>query len=229
MRIGWSKARVLAGVLMAASLAAPMAPAAHAETGEWVVIGTFSAPAPALDVMGTTLNEAYAAIEAATGAAPKSCVPTTATYPDRLAGQTLWNVTTHQIIFRWNGPGYAFATKDCASAVTVKVTVTDLAATGSPARWRGTTYTATNNYNGTKAWGAYKTTPDPDVLYYDPANLYQRGNSVVFISVAGTYKDKATGKTLPIPCNESATQVTPTPGGPIFGAVTSGPCGHSVA
>jgi hypothetical protein len=194
-----------------------------------VVVNTFTAPAASIDVMNTALSQAYAAIELAAGAAGKSCVPTTETIPDRLSGETRLNLTTKQIAYRWHGPGYAFATKDCASAVTVKVTVTDLAAAGSPARIRGATYTATNNYSGTKAWGATATTNGPDVVYFDPAALYARGNSTVFISVAGSYRDKATGKSIPLPCNESATQVTPTPDGPLFGTVTSGPCGNSAA
>lgn len=229
MRIGMSKARVLAGVVVAASLAATLTPAAQADSGEWTVIAEFTAPAPAIDVMGSALAQAYAAIEGATGTAPKSCVPTTSNYPDRLEGQALLNFATGEIKYKWFGPGFAFATKNCASGVTVKVTVTDVAAAGSPTRWRGPTYTAKSNYNSTKAWGAKVTTAQPEVLYYDPTRLYQRGNSVVFISVAASYVDKATGRSIALPCRESATQVTPTPQGPIFGAVTSGPCGNSAA
>lgn len=227
MKIGMRKARVLAGVVVAASLAAPLAPAAQADSGEWVVIAEFTAPAPAVDVMGTAFAEVFAAVEAATGAAPKSCVPTTSNYPDRLEGQALLNFSTGEIKYKWFGPGYAFATKNCASGVTVNVVVTDLAAAGSPTRVRGPRYSATSNYNSTKSWGATRTTAQPEVLYYGPSRIYQRGNSVVFISVSGSYKDKATGRSMPLPCRESATQVTPTPTGPIFGAVTSGPCGNS--
>jgi hypothetical protein len=216
---------MLAGVVMAASLAAPLAPAAHAGADEWVVIAEFTAPAPMIDVMGTTLNEAYAAIAAATGAAPKSCLPTTTNYPDRLSGQALLNLTTGQIAYRWFGPGHAFATKNCASGVSISVTVTDVAAAGSPTRIKGSAATARNNDNTTKAWGAKATTSKPEVVYYDGA--YMRGNSVVSISVAASYTDKVTGKSIPMSCHESSTQVTPTPDGPFFGTVTSGPCGHS--
>lgn len=219
-------ARLLAAAVATVSLASPLPTTAHAADSDWVVINTFTAPGPTVDLSAVTAQ--LDAAVALAGKTRKSCVPSTTVAPERLSGQTLRNTSNGQIAYRWFGPGTAMATKDCASRVTATVTVTDVSPTGSPIQVRGPAYSASNNANTTRAWGAHAETLKPDVLYFDPLNGYVRGlRTHVYVSVNASYVDAATGKTIPLGCEEASTEITPTPDGPVFGGVVFGPCSNN--
>jgi hypothetical protein len=218
-----STVRLLAGAVAMVSLGSPLPMTAHAADADWVVVSTFTAPEATVDLSAVTAQ--VDAAVALVSKARKSCVPSTTVAPERLSGQTLRNTTNGQIAYRWFGPGTAMATKDCASRVTVKVIVTDVSPTGSPIQVRGPAYSAYNNANTTRAWGAHAQSLKPDVLYFDPLTGYVRGlRTHVYVSVSASYVDAATGKTIPLPCQEASTEITPTPDGPVFGGVVYGPC-----
>jgi hypothetical protein len=58
------------------------------------------------------------------------------------------------------------------------------------------------------------------VVYYDPARLYFRGNSVVEIKVTATYYNRKAKEWLPLGCRMTHTAITPSPSGP---SGTTGP------
>jgi len=196
-------------------LAGPAVPA-HAQ--EWVLVaqGVVSGPSINISFVDPLLTGALGAAGGAV-CAPKS----QGIIVSQLGWREWLEPNSGEIDYEWYASGQAYVTNDCAQSVSANTQICDYAPAGRPpvicssntAPARSTTAVA----------GTYRATSKADltVPYYVPLSVYQRGESLVKIKVAGSYVDRA-GKTVPIPCSETYTHVTPTPMGPIFGE-TAGP------
>jgi hypothetical protein len=144
----------------------------------------------------------------------KVCKPQ---YTDVQPGGLSWtlyqNQSTNAIAFEWFGSGTASVSDDCATNVAVTVQVTDYAPAGNPPAAAGNPGRGGDGAASGGVYTAYGESRD-FVVYYDPAALYQRGNSVVELKVTGSYYNKKAKATLPLGCKETHTSITPWPTGP---------------
>jgi hypothetical protein len=186
----------------------------HAGVGPvWVEIGRGELGGGS-DV-GGVVDTVLAVIANVGGGHGKPCVPSSSSVAPGGLWWTAWqNRYTLEVALEWHGPGYASVSDDCADAVSLSVQVNDYAPSGRPPVAAGDPGSATDSTPSSGQFSSYAESTDW-VLYYDPQNLYVRGNSVVELKVNASYFNPKGKVWVPIGCKVTHTSVRVWPDGSV--------------
>lgn len=221
-----TKARVALAAAVAASALVGATPS-HADLGGgWVVIGT--GEISGTPDLGGAVDTVLGLVANVGGGHGKPCVPR---YSYVESGALRWTVYrndyTLAIAVVWNGPGGAAVSDDCADKLSLSVQVNDTAASGNQPVAQGDPGNATDD---TPSGGEFDTYAESNdwVMYYDPPNLYVRGNSVVDLKVSASYLNPKGKVWVPLGCKETHTSIAVSwPDGQV--QATSGPTENCAA
>lgn len=206
--------RLLVAAAVAASAMVGVTPSHAGVDGGWVVIGTGAVeigggpdPGPIIDtIMGIVANVG--------GGHGKPCVPSYSSVSPGGLSWTVWrNDYTLQLAVEWHGPGYAAVSADCADKLSIAVQVNDYAANGNPVA-SGNPASATDDIPSSGQFNV-SARSDDWVEYYDPPNLYARGNTVVELKVSASYFNPKGKVWVPIGCKVTHTSVRAWPDGSV--------------